>query len=129
MTRKSKIQAVILTIFLLTLGITVDAHHSHEHKKYSKKHKVAAAAAPIAVGAVAGPAGSLTYGGIKHRHRLTHGSAGSRFKTAGSIAAPVAAGVALGPAGTVGYEGIKHHKWISKHLKPHHHHYHHHHEH
>ena len=125
MTRKSKIVTGVFTLFCLTFAMLAPAIAQGHHKRHSKKHKIAAAAAPIAVGKVFGPAGSLTYGSIKHRHKLTHGSAGSRAKTAGSVVAPVAASTAFGPAGTVGYLGIKHRHWIGRHLKIHRHHHHH----
>jgi hypothetical protein len=43
------------------------AHHHHHH---SKVRKVASIAAPIAIGAAFGPAGSVSYQAVKHRKAI-----------------------------------------------------------
>ena len=44
------------------------AHHHHHH--HSKVKKVASIAAPIAIGAAFGPAGSISYQAVKHRRAI-----------------------------------------------------------
>ncbi|MFL6215931.1 MAG: hypothetical protein ACJ74J_18760 [Blastocatellia bacterium] len=51
-------------------------HADHHHHHHSKAKKIASIAAPIAIGAAFGPAGSVGYQVVKHRkaikHHLTH---------------------------------------------------------
>jgi len=47
-----------------------------QHRHHSKMRKVASVAAPIAVGAAFGPAGSIGYQAVKHRKAIKHAVAG-----------------------------------------------------
>lgn len=48
--------------------IHAEIHHKHHH--HSKAKKVASIAAPIAIGAAFGPAGSVSYQVVKHRKAI-----------------------------------------------------------
>src|SRR5579883_1116384 len=79
------------------------------------------AGAGLAVGRVAGPAGSAAVGAAKYRKDLKAGGK-RRTKAVAKIGAPIAAGAAAGPAGSAGVEAVEHRKWIKRHIlrvKPH----------
>ena len=73
------------------------------------------AAAGIAAGHAAGPAGSATVGVAKYRHDLKAGGR-RRTRAIAKIGAPIAAGAVAGPAGTAGYEVVEHRSWIKRHI-------------
>ena len=73
------------------------------------------AAAGIAAGHAAGPAGSAAVGAAKYRHDLEAGGH-RRTRAIAKIGAPIAAGAVAGPAGTAGYEVVEHRNWIKRHI-------------
>ena len=116
--------------YLLTPYSLSEARQTHKrhHRHHSLEKKAAWAGAGVAVGRVAGPAGSLGLGAVKHRRALRAGGH-ARNKALVKIGAPVAATAAFGPAGTVAYQGVAHRRWVKHHLLPNHHHRHHRHAH
>lgn len=76
---KKKLLAAFLAVGIsLTCATGISAHSRHHHKRHhhSKIRKIAGIAAPIGVGMAFGPAGSVGYQVVKHRHtikrHLTH---------------------------------------------------------
>ena len=129
---KIRIILVVLLSFcclLSPLSVVAKSHHKHHHAKFhhakhhhsSLKRKAAWAGAGLAVGRVAGPGGSLAFGGFRHRRELKAGGH-TRNKALVKVGAPVAAGVAFGPVGVAGYQGVAHRRWLKHHLLPHQHH-------
>src|SRR5262245_32702032 len=132
-TRKSIISVLVLfAVMTFAVSGIASSHKNQSHHHHSKKRKIAKAGAGVAIGAVAGPGGSIAYGAVTHRHQLKAGGH-QRRKAMVDIGAPVAAGAAFGPAGTAGYEVVHHRKWIKNHMPMVHHshnhlrHHHHHH--
>jgi hypothetical protein len=83
------LSSVILAVALALMGSTTESlartqhpYHSHrahiharihhKHHHHSKVKKVASIAAPIAIGAAFGPAGSVGYQVVKHRKAIKH---------------------------------------------------------
>jgi len=75
--------SLVLAAGLLLIGSAPEAaarahHHTHHHARayrahhhhHSKMKKVASIAAPIAIGAAFGPAGSISYQAVKHRKAI-----------------------------------------------------------
>ena len=117
-TRKSIISVfVAIAMMTFAVGGIASSHknQSEHHHHHLKKRKIAKAGAGVAIGAVAGPGGSIAYGTVTHRRQLKAGGH-QRRKAMVDIGAPVAAGVAFGPAGTAGYEVVHHRKWIKNHM-------------
>ena len=77
---KKKTHAILLALSLsfLLAAPAVSAHHVKRHHHHGTTHKVLSVAAPIAVGAAFGPAGSIGYQGFKHRRAIKHRLIGHR---------------------------------------------------
>jgi len=77
---KKKAHAILIALSLIFLLAAPQAfgHRAKPHRHHGKAQKVMAVAAPIAIGAAFGPAGSIGYQGFKHRrfikrHLVGHG--------------------------------------------------------
>jgi hypothetical protein len=74
----SLILAAGLTLISSAPEAAAHAHHHHartyraHHHHHSKVKKIAAIAAPLAIGAAFGPAGSVGYQVVKHRKAIKH---------------------------------------------------------
>jgi hypothetical protein len=88
--------------------------HSHQRRK-KIVHQGSWAAAGIAAGHAAGPAGSAAVGAAKYRHDLKAGGS-RRTKAVAKIGAPIAAGAVAGPPGIAGVEVVEHRSWIKRHI-------------
>ena len=77
---KKKTHAILLALSLSFLLATpgASAHHVKRHHHHGTTRKVVSVAAPIAVGAAFGPAGSIGYQGFKHRRAIKHRLIGHR---------------------------------------------------
>ena len=97
----------------------VRRNHDQRRKKIVRQGGWAAAG--LAAGHAAGPAGSAAVGAAKYRHDLKAGGS-RRTKAVAKIGAPIAAGAVAGPAGTAGVEVVEHRNWIKRHVfhKPNH---------
>lgn len=91
----------------------VGIHNHQRRKKLARQGGWAAAG--LAAGQAAGPAGSAAVGVAKYRHDLKAGGR-RRTKAVAKIGAPIAAGVVAGPAGTAGVEVVEHRNWIKRHI-------------
>ena len=85
MNRRGVLSVILALGLVLTSGATESlarthrhAHHAHIHAGHHHKHhhskvkKVASVAAPLAIGAAFGPAGSVSYQVVKHRRAIKH---------------------------------------------------------
>ena len=77
---KKRTHAILLALSLsfLLAAPGVFAHHVKRHHHYGTTRKVVSVAAPIAVGAAFGPAGSIGYQGFRHRRAIKHRLIGHR---------------------------------------------------
>jgi hypothetical protein len=69
--RISVVFLLLITVYGL-IGQTTLIGHAHTYRRHhhSKLHKITAIGAPIAIGAAFGPAGSVSYQVVKHRHAI-----------------------------------------------------------
>jgi hypothetical protein len=86
MNRRGVLSFILATGLVLTGGAMESLAHTHHHRAHrthihaghhhkhhhSKVKKVASIAAPIAMGAAFGPAGSVSYQVVKHRKAIKH---------------------------------------------------------
>ena len=70
---KKKAHAILIAVSLILLLAAPEAFGGVKpHRHHGKARKVMAVAAPIAIGAAFGPAGSIGYQGFKHRRFIKH---------------------------------------------------------
>ena len=86
MTKRGVLSFILAVGLALTGGATESLARTHHHRAYrahihagyhhkhhhSKVKKVASIAAPFAIGAAFGPAGSVSYQVVKHRKAIKH---------------------------------------------------------